>query len=127
MLARKPVSWVGPAVRRLLPFQADLMRVIRCRLAQTEGVDLPLFSTNRRVSLRKETARLVVTEIAKAMQATGELERGSFSMRDLRRTAEPHMAALGISSDVRAQTQSHGRPSPQRLPAKAILRPAVVE
>ena len=29
-------------------------------------------------------------------------------MRDLRRTAETHMAALGISSDVRAQIQSHG-------------------
>jgi len=42
------------------------------------------------------------------MQAAGELERGPFSMRDLRRTAETHMAALGISSDVRAQIQSHG-------------------
>ena len=29
-------------------------------------------------------------------------------MRDLRRTAETQMAALGISSDVRAQIQSHG-------------------
>lgn len=27
---------------------------------------------------------------------------------NLRRTAETHMAALGISSDVRAQIQSHG-------------------
>jgi integrase len=42
------------------------------------------------------------------MQAADELERGPFSMRDLRRTAETHMAALGISSDVRAQIQSHG-------------------
>ena len=29
-------------------------------------------------------------------------------MRDLRRTVETHMAALGISSDVLAQIQSHG-------------------
>jgi integrase len=42
------------------------------------------------------------------MKKAGELERGPFSMRDLRRTAETHMAALGISSDVRAQIQSHG-------------------
>jgi integrase len=94
--------------RHLLPIHADLMPVIRCRLSQTEGVDSPLFSTNGRVPLRKETVGLVVTEIAKAMQAAGELERGPFSMRDLRRTAETHMAALGISSDVRAQIQSHG-------------------
>jgi integrase len=50
----------------------------------------------------------LVTEIAKDMKKAGELERGPFSMRDLRRTAETHMAALGISSDVRAQIQSHG-------------------
>src|SRR5438552_10230616 len=42
------------------------------------------------------------------MQEAGELERGSFSLRDLRRTAETHLAALGVSSDVRAQLQSHG-------------------
>ena len=44
----------------------------------------------------------------RAARAAGELERGPFSMRDLRRTAETHMAALGVSSDVRAQIQSHG-------------------
>ena len=94
--------------RHLLPIHEDLMPVIRRRLAQTEGAGLPLFSTNGRVPLRKETVGLLVTEIARAMQAADELERGPFSMRDLRRTAETHMAALAISSDVRAQIQSHG-------------------
>ena len=42
------------------------------------------------------------------MLAAGEFERGAFSRRDLRRTAETHMTALGVSSDVRAQIQSHG-------------------
>jgi integrase len=70
--------------------------------------DAALFSSNGRVSLRKETVAALVDEIRKEMQVAGELERGSFSMRDLRRTAETHMAALGISSDVRAQIQSHG-------------------
>jgi hypothetical protein len=74
----------------------------------TEGVESPLFSTNGRLRMRKETVALLVVEIEKAMKAAGELERGPFSMRDLRRTAETHMAALAISSDIRAQIQSHG-------------------
>lgn len=94
--------------RHVLPIHEDLMPAIRRRLAQTEGVDSPLFSTNGRVPLRKETVAGLVEEIERAMLAAEELERGPFSMRDLRRTAETHMAALGISSDVRAQIQSHG-------------------
>ena len=94
--------------RHVLPIHEHLMPVIRGRLAQTEGVESPLFSTHGRVPLRKETVALLVADIAKAMQAAGELERGPFSMRDLRRTAETHMAALAISSDIRAQIQSHG-------------------
>jgi integrase len=94
--------------RHVLPIHEDLMPVIRRRLAQTQGVESPLFSTNGRVSLRKETVAALVEEVEKAMLAADELERGPFSMRDLRRTAETQMAALGISSDVRAQIQSHG-------------------
>jgi hypothetical protein len=41
------------------------------------------------------------------MRAAEELERGPFSMRDLRRTAETHITALGVSSDSRTQIQSH--------------------
>lgn len=94
--------------RHVLPIHADLVPALRARLAQAERMESPLFSTNGRVPLRKETVALLVGEIAKAMQAASELERGPFSMRDLRRTAETHMAALGVSSDVRAQIQSHG-------------------
>jgi integrase len=79
-----------------LPIHEDLLPVIRTRLAQTEGVESPLFSKNGRVRLRKETVALLVGEIENAMKAAGELERGPFSMRDLRRTAETHMAALAI-------------------------------
>jgi integrase len=94
--------------RHVLPIHEELMPVIRRRLAQSQGVASPLFSTNGRVPLRKETVAALVEEIEQAMQGAGELERGPFSMRDLRRTAETQMAALGISSDVRAQIQSHG-------------------
>ncbi len=94
--------------RHMLPILDDLMPVIRRRLEQTEDADSPMFSTNGRVALRKETVALLVTEISKEMKKAGELEHGPFSLRDLRRTAETQMAALGISSDVRAQIQSHG-------------------
>lgn len=94
--------------RHMMPILDEPMLAIRRRLAQAEDADSPMFSTNGRVPLRKETVAPLVTETAKAMKKAGELERGPFSMRDLRRTAEMHMAALGISSDVRAQIQSHG-------------------
>jgi len=57
---------------------------------------------------RKETVGGLVTEISAAMKDAGELERGPFQLRDLRRSAETHMAALGVGKDVRAQLQSHG-------------------
>ena len=41
-------------------------------------LELPLFSPNGRVPLRKETVALFVAEIGKAMWAAGELERGPF-------------------------------------------------
>lgn len=94
--------------RHVLPIPEDLMAVIRKRFSQAQGIESPLFSTNGRVALRKETVAVLVKEIETAMATGGELERGPFSMRDLRRTAETHMAALGVSSDLRAQIQSHG-------------------
>jgi integrase len=94
--------------RHLLPIHDDLLPVIRRRVEQSAAVDSPLFSTHGRVPLRKETVGALVEAIEAVMRTEGELERGAFSMRDLRRTAETHMAALSISSDVRAQIQSHG-------------------
>jgi integrase len=94
--------------RHVLPIHEMLMPVIRGLLAKTERIDEPLFSSTGRVALRKETVAALVKDVEKAMVAAGELERGAFSLRDLRRTAETHMAALGVSSDVRAQIQSHG-------------------
>lgn len=46
--------------------------------------------------------------IVAAMSAAGELENGSFTPGDLRRTVETRLSALGISREVRAQLQSHG-------------------
>ena len=94
--------------RHVLPIHDDLMPVIRRRMAESQGVASPLFSTAGVVPLRNETVAALVEDIQLAMKVAGELERGSFSMRDLRRTAETHMAALGVSKDIRAQIQSHG-------------------
>jgi integrase len=59
------------------------------------------------VSLRLETvsgaAGAIASKLLKAKK-TGSL----FQLRDVRRTAETMLAALGVNRDVRAQLQSHG-------------------
>ena len=54
-----------------------------------------------------ETISAAVTQISKDMVEAGEA-RSPFEMRDIRRTCETMFAAMGISSEVRAQIQSHG-------------------
>ena len=46
--------------------------------------------------------------IVAAMADAGELDKGPFTVGDLRRTVETRLAAEGIGMDVRAQLQSHG-------------------
>jgi integrase len=95
--------------RHLLPIHEDLLPVIRHRVEQAEGP----------VPLRQETAAALFEEIEAVMRTEGEIERGAaFTMRDLIRTAETQMAALGISSDVCAQIQSHGLGGIQATPLR---------
>jgi integrase len=61
-----------------------------------------LFSTNGKTALAETTPGKRVAEIAAAMG--GE----PFDLRDVRRTCETMLAALGISRDIRAQLLSHG-------------------
>jgi len=42
------------------------------------------------------------------MAAAGELEKGPFTVGDLRRTIETRLAAVGVTSEDRSQLQSHG-------------------
>lgn len=59
--------------------------------------------------LRPEAITRIVRDISAAMLAADPKEsREPFELRDLRRTCETMLAALKISSDVRAQIQSHG-------------------
>ena len=72
---------------------------------------LYLFSTAGAAPLRPETVTNAATEIAAALRAKPKAQRvvkESFQLRDIRRTCETRLAALGVSRDLRAQIQSHG-------------------
>lgn len=94
--------------RHVLPLVDDLTPVIARRLRLCATADSPLFSATGTVPLREETAAELVTTVCADMAKAGELERGPFTLGDLRRTCETHLAALGVSREVRAQIQSHG-------------------
>ena len=74
--------------------------------------DLPegapyIFTSDGKTSLRPETVSAIVTELSDAMLKAKEA-REAFELRDVRRTCETMLAAIGVSSDIRAQLQSHG-------------------
>lgn len=75
------------------------------------SLPLYLFSTIGGTPLCPETVTNAVTGIAAALRAKPKAERvvkDRFQLRDIRRTCETRLAALGISRDIRAQIQSHG-------------------
>lgn len=92
--------------RHVLPILEEAVEVLRHRLEKIVG-DGPVFSSDGLTTTRIETVSALVAAIAKGMVAAGEA-REVFQLRDLRRTCETRLAALGVSSDVRAQLQSHG-------------------
>lgn len=94
--------------RHELPIVAELAPILERRLLLCPNPDSPVFSATGRVPLRVETAAELVTDVCAAMAKGGELEKGPFALCDLRRTLETHLAALGVSRDVRGQVQSHG-------------------
>jgi len=46
--------------------------------------------------------------VVDAMAKANELERGTFTVGDIRRTVETRLAGEGVSAEIRAQLQSHG-------------------
>ena len=75
--------------------------------ANGDGKSPLLFTSDGHRGLRVETVSALVNSLASEMLVTKEL-RERFELRDLRRTCETMLAALGVSSDIRAQVQSHG-------------------
>jgi integrase len=89
-----------------VPLVRDAKLILDRRLNALKDNE-PLFSTDHKTSVRLETISVLVTEIAAEMVREKEA-REPFQLRDLRRTAETMLASLKVSSDVRAQLQSHG-------------------
>lgn len=92
----------------VLPLVKDAKEILERRL-KALATGEPVFSTDAEHEMRVETLGVAVAEVVKEMLAEDPPEaRESFQLRDLRRTCETHMASLKISSDIRAQIQSHG-------------------
>jgi len=98
----------------ILPLTDEAARILN-RLAErsasfvnvSDGKSSLLFTSDGMRGLRVETVSALVNDIATEMLEAKEL-RESFQLRDLRRTCETMLAAMGMSSDIRAQVQSHG-------------------
>lgn len=90
----------------VLPLTKKAAVILR-RLLELNGEAPYLFTSDGKRALRVETVSYTVTEISAAMLKAKE-SRERFELRDMRRTCETMLAAIGISSDVRAQLQSHG-------------------
>jgi integrase len=94
--------------RHVVPIVPDLLPIILHRKHYCADASSPLFSLDSKAPICAQAAGDLVVRLCDAMDKAGELERGPFRLCDLRRTAETHLAALGVLSDVRAQIQSHG-------------------
>jgi integrase len=92
--------------RHVLPLVTAAAALLTHRLAIL-GEGEPLFSSDGKVSVSLETLSVLVSSVSRDMVQAKEA-REPFQLRDLRRTAETMLASLGVSSDVRAQLQSHG-------------------
>lgn len=92
----------------VVPLMKDAAALLKRRLGALAERE-PVFSTDGEHPMRVETIGAAVDDIVTAMRKADPPEaREDFQLRDLRRTCETMMAALKISSDVRAQLQSHG-------------------
>lgn len=93
----------------VLPLTKRAGALLQGLLEREDDQEAPpfVFTSDGTTHLRPETVAGVVTECSAAMLKAKEA-REAFELRDLRRTCETMLASLGVSSDVRAQLQSHG-------------------
>ncbi|MCS6954544.1 MAG: tyrosine-type recombinase/integrase [Bryobacteraceae bacterium] len=91
-----------------LPLSDSAATIVRRRLLAAQALQSEwLFTSDGRVALRPETLSAATKSISDALLAERKV-RSAFQLRDLRRTCETMLAALGISREVRAQLLSHG-------------------
>lgn len=95
----------GPRQHRL-PMTNTVISIFKplLRLQNDNGY---LFTSNGKALIRPETLSVAIKDICDQMIEGGEA-RTSFQMRDIRRTCETMLAAMGVTMEVRAQLQSHG-------------------
>ena len=84
----------------VLPLVPEALAIVERRITDLDGDD-KLFT------MRPEALSVAVADLSAAMMKDKEA-REPFQLRDLRRTCETMLASLSVSSDVRAQLQSHG-------------------
>ncbi len=83
-----------------------IAKAIVKRLVDVNPGRAGLFSSDGERPMNRDTLTAAVIDIAKTLVEENKAQ--PFSMRDLRRTCETMLAAMGISKDIRAQLQSHG-------------------
>ncbi len=86
--------------RHTLPLVGEAATIVERSVTGLSG-ETRIFST------RAEALSVDVSDISAAM-VKAEEAREAFQLRDIRRTCETMLASLSVSSDVRAQLQSHG-------------------
>jgi integrase len=103
----QPRVHVVPLADQAMTILAEL--AIRAKELHSEPNINPafLFTSDGKRPLRLETVSSLVNQTAAKMLQAQELRDG-FELRDVRRTCETMLAATGVSTDIRAQIQSHG-------------------
>jgi integrase len=113
-LNAKTIRLYDPKGRRqqprvhVLPMTPTVLSIVRERIADGMEPDARLFPV---ANNGKRALSAVVGAISDGMKSS----RGTFQLRDIRRTCETMMAAIGVSKDIRAQIQSHGLGGVQAL------------
>lgn len=92
--------------RHVVPLVPEAAQILSRRINAMADSEF-LFGVTGKAPLTPEALSLAVSEMSKAMIRAQEI-RDPFQLRDVRRTVETMLAGLGVSSDIRAQLQSHG-------------------
>lgn len=92
--------------RHLVPLLPEALQAMQDIAPNRMGPYLISLSAGERPSNNRSVMKSI-SKITSAMLAAGELKK-PVSFGVLRRTVETRLAAAGVSSDVRAQLQSHG-------------------
>ncbi|MCC7411960.1 MAG: hypothetical protein IT495_10045 [Gammaproteobacteria bacterium] len=98
----------GSARTHLVPLLPEAVALVKSATVDAENIAWP-FACLAKSPIRIETLSKAVKSIACAQVDGKPLFASRFTLRDVRRTVETQLAALGVSRETRAQLLSHGR------------------